>query len=234
MIIMNIQEFGKNELTIAIREAFLAFFNRGFFGGNSKILSISCGRGDYEKMIFKRHKNANIISTDVADCMVGGISIGYFHERGKWNFVKVKPEEELPFGDETFDIVFHNDTIEHTAKAHLFLAEQFRVLKKGGYIIVGTPNLLRVANIVKVLVGRLHFPKKISDENLYTSSHHIQEFTEWNIRSMLEEIGFEKIELKRCFFGLNIFNIEFRKYPEKGIGRLMAHYLTFFAQKPRR
>jgi ubiquinone/menaquinone biosynthesis C-methylase UbiE len=227
-----VRELEKNKLTISIREAFVSFFSKGFRGHGSKILSISCGRGDYEKLIFGRYENANIVSTDVVDSMVSGEDIEYFNKRGVWHFVKIKPENELPFENETFDLVFHNDTIEHTKKTHLFLKEQFRVLKKGGCIIVGTPNLLRVANIAKILVGKLNFPKKISDENLYTSSHHIQEFTEWNIAGMLEEIGFEQIERKCCFFGLNIFNIQFRKYSQKGLGKLMAHYLTFYAIKP--
>ena len=226
------REFGKDKLIISIREAFISFFNEGFRGHGSKILSISCGKGDYEKLIFKRYENINIVSTDIVDCMVSGKDIEYFNKRGVWNFVKVKPEKELPFENETFNLIFHNDTIEHTRKAHLFLKEQFRVLKKGGCIILGTPNLLRIANIAKIIIGKLHFPKKISNENLYTSSHHIQEFTQWNITSMLEEIGFEQIELTCCFFGFNIFNIQFKKYPKKGLGKLMAHYLTFCAKKP--
>ena len=226
------REFGKDKLIISIREAFVSFFNKGFREYGSKILSISCGKGGYEKLIFERYENINIVSTDVVDCMVSGKDIEYFNKRGVWHFVKVKPEKELPFENETFDLIFHNDTIEHTKKTCFFLKEQFRVLKKGGCLIFGTPNLLRVANIAKILIGKLHFPKKISDENLYTSSHHIQEFTQWNITSMLEEIGFEQIELKCCFFGFNIFNIQFKKYPKKGLGRLMAHCLTFYAKKP--
>lgn len=226
------QGFGKNRWISSIREAFFIFFDKECYCDNSKILSISCGEGCYEKLIYERYENINMISTDVVDCMVSDDIMGYLSKRGVWRFVKVKPEKELPFENNTFDLIFHNDVLEHTEKPYLFLKEQFRVLKKGGHIIIGTPNLLRMANIAKIFFGKLHFPKKIENSGLYTSSHHIQEFTQWSISNMLKEIGFENIELKCCFFGLHIFNIQFKRYPTGGIGKIMAHYLTFCAKKP--
>ncbi len=41
-----------------------------------------------------------------------------------------------------FDVVGSFNVLEHTIDPTLFLKEQIRVLKKGGYIIVGCPNFL--------------------------------------------------------------------------------------------
>jgi predicted SAM-dependent methyltransferase len=52
-------------------------------------------------------------------------------------------KERLPFDDNTVDIVFHEDFIEHLDQRSqmIFFAETFRVLKKGGIHRVNTPDL---------------------------------------------------------------------------------------------
>lgn len=46
----------------------------------------------------------------------------------------------LPFADNTFDIVFSSEVIEHTPFPLIAAAELYRVLKPGGHMILSTPN----------------------------------------------------------------------------------------------
>ncbi|MHB9111518.1 MAG: class I SAM-dependent methyltransferase [Thermoleophilia bacterium] len=46
----------------------------------------------------------------------------------------------IPFPDETFDLIFHQGFLEHFREPGLILAEQYRVLKQGGYILVDVPQ----------------------------------------------------------------------------------------------
>ncbi|MFW9875000.1 MAG: methyltransferase domain-containing protein [Candidatus Thorarchaeota archaeon] len=50
----------------------------------------------------------------------------------------------LPFQDNSVDVIFHEDFLEHLNQRGqiLFLAETFRILKKGGVHRVNTPNFL--------------------------------------------------------------------------------------------
>jgi 2-polyprenyl-3-methyl-5-hydroxy-6-metoxy-1,4-benzoquinol methylase len=64
----------------------------------------------------------------------------------------------LPFDPQSFDLIIHQDVIEHTGKPYMFLSEQYRVLRKGGSLVFGTPNLFRPATILKLFSGRLEFP----------------------------------------------------------------------------
>jgi SAM-dependent methyltransferase len=50
--------------------------------------------------------------------------------------------EELPFPDETFDIVYSANVLEHTDNPERVLAESLRVLKKGGLLHMEMPNFL--------------------------------------------------------------------------------------------
>ncbi len=48
--------------------------------------------------------------------------------------------EALPFGDESFDSIIMADVFEHVRDRQKVLNELFRVLRKGGYIIITTPH----------------------------------------------------------------------------------------------
>ncbi|OGZ66638.1 MAG: hypothetical protein A2908_01655 [Candidatus Staskawiczbacteria bacterium RIFCSPLOWO2_01_FULL_38_12b] len=53
-------------------------------------------------------------------------------------------KEKLPFGNNSIDVIFHEDFIEHIEQRNQisFLAETLRVLKRGGVHRINTPNLL--------------------------------------------------------------------------------------------
>ena len=50
--------------------------------------------------------------------------------------------ENLPFEDETFDIVYSANVLEHTRDAEAVFMEAFRVLKRGGLLFMEMPNFL--------------------------------------------------------------------------------------------
>ena len=50
--------------------------------------------------------------------------------------------EELPFADESFDIVYSANVLEHTADPERVLLESLRVLRRGGFLHMEMPNFL--------------------------------------------------------------------------------------------
>jgi ubiquinone/menaquinone biosynthesis C-methylase UbiE len=58
------------------------------------------------------------------------------------NFDVIKTANQLPYSDETFDLVFSVYVIEHTTNPPGFLNECLRVLKKGGTLIILCPDFL--------------------------------------------------------------------------------------------
>jgi len=97
--------------------------------------------------------------------------------------------------------------------------------------LFGTPNLLRPANIIKLMLGKLRFPVKIGSNAEIGDYIHIQEFNEWNLRNLVEEVGLTVLNIDYCFWGFHPFNIRFSSMPENNIGKTMCHHINVFSQK---
>jgi SAM-dependent methyltransferase len=55
---------------------------------------------------------------------------------------------DLPFGDESFDLVFYHHVIEHVSDPRRSLAQIARVLRPSGGLFIGTPNRRRLLSAV--------------------------------------------------------------------------------------
>ncbi|MBI3635233.1 MAG: class I SAM-dependent methyltransferase, partial [Candidatus Rokubacteria bacterium] len=60
----------------------------------------------------------------------------------------------VPLDDASVDFVFALEVVEHLISPRHLFAEAFRVLKPGGRLLVTTPNVARIGNVFKILVGR--------------------------------------------------------------------------------
>jgi SAM-dependent methyltransferase len=117
------------------------FVNRYAFAGtfvkDKVVLDIACANG----------WGTNYLSRKGAKLVVGGdISKGFieyastrYGSRGRTVF-SLADAEQLPFGNNTFDVVSSCETIEHLNRPECFLSEARRVLKDNGLLICTTPN----------------------------------------------------------------------------------------------
>lgn len=106
-------------------------FDRFNMKKGQRLVEIGCGRGDF------------LYSFKELGLIVNGVD----REQCSSNFIKdidVKYADiekgSIPFGDETFDIVFSKSVIEHMHDPTNFLYEIYRILKTGGIVIIMTPD----------------------------------------------------------------------------------------------
>jgi len=100
---------------------------------DAQILDVGCGTGANLKML-ARYGHAE--GVDIAEQ-----AVAFCRERGL-DGVKLGAIEQLPYDDESFDIVTALDVIEHLDDDVAGLREIHRVLRPGGYVLVFVPAFM--------------------------------------------------------------------------------------------
>ena len=99
--------------------------------------------------------------------------------------------EPFPFPDKSFDVVLATEIIEHLHfNPYRLLRESFRVLKPGGRILITTPNISRMQNVIRLIRGQNIHPhiygRFYETYSSILSGRHLREFTSFDLAYMLE------------------------------------------------
>jgi ubiquinone/menaquinone biosynthesis C-methylase UbiE len=108
---------------------------------NKKILDLGCGNGVWLSRFLEYTAPENIFGSEYDEELYQDILNNIIkNSKIPEHNISLCAGESLSFQNESFDIVFHNEVLEHVKDDSKTLQECFRVLKKGGYIIFFTPN----------------------------------------------------------------------------------------------
>lgn len=107
-----------------------------YISKNSMFLDVGCGAG-YAMLKAQEEFNCNCFGVDPDP---GGHGVGRYKEFNKRLNIKKGVSEDLPFQDESFDIIFCSHVLEHVENEKLSLEEMKRVLKPEGTLIIGMPT----------------------------------------------------------------------------------------------
>jgi len=105
--------------------------------------------------------------------------------------------DKLPFENESLDIIKGNQIFEHTKEVFWIFHEITRVLKVGGKLLIGVPNLASLHN--RILLGAGLQPTSIK-----THSAHVRGFTKSDILKFFKNCFPQGYQLKR-FRGSNFY-----------------------------
>jgi len=96
-----------------------------------RILDAGCGVGTYVRQF--RHFSGTVYGIEIEP--------GRAHEAARdLPAIVCGSVETLPFPDNTFDVVFSHEVLEHLGNDRRAVAEAVRVLRPGGRIVVFVPN----------------------------------------------------------------------------------------------
>jgi ubiquinone/menaquinone biosynthesis C-methylase UbiE len=101
---------------------------------DKKVLDIACGTG--YGLAFLKSSAKSVTGVDV-DIEAAKLAMSECDEKAR---VLLGDGTNLPFHDESFDVVTSFETLEHLHERKLFLSELKRVLKPNGLLILSTPN----------------------------------------------------------------------------------------------
>ncbi|MBM4168447.1 MAG: class I SAM-dependent methyltransferase [Ignavibacteria bacterium] len=170
------------------------------YTAEKNVLDIACGIGYGTHMIARGGGARAATGIDVSRDAISQAEQTYRHPALRFHLLDGKV---LPFSDHTFDTVVSFETIEHVFDERFFLQELRRVMKRGGSLVISTPN------------KRFHsFGRRIP-----WNPYHVREHTPERFRRLLEQY-YSRIEFwgGQEFLAPNILNafrtnwIEFRYY----------------------
>ena len=101
----------------------------------SRILDLGCGNGISSRLL--NQADFDVVGTD--------ISALFLEEAQEWENPKLRYKVcdvlELPFENNSFDVICSNELIEHLPDVETALTEMIRVVRKGGKVVLSGPNL---------------------------------------------------------------------------------------------
>lgn len=146
-------------------------------GSKIMILDAGCGCGHFLKWLERYFPYAAIYGIDLDEQKLTIAS-----QRLKITKLINQDVHNLPFKDETFEIVSALQILEHLEEPEIFLREVNRILKNNGLLIIATPNPSGIA--VKLLKEKWHG---------YNTEHiSLKPPDEWKI--ILKNLGFNILE----------------------------------------
>ncbi len=109
----------------------------------------------------------------------------------------------IPLDDGSVQLVFSLEVIEHLVSFSHLLAEAYRILAPGGHLLVTTPNITRIGNVFKLLVGRSNLDRLIPLDYEHPEDEwrpHFREYTLAEVCESFQRAGFQVVEA-RHFLG---------------------------------
>ena len=130
------------------------------------VLELGCGSGERTKFFY-----------DV--CQVTGVDIVSkvsLKRKNRFSFF-LTDATALPFEDASFDAIVSFDVVEHILDDEKFVHEAFRVCRKGGFFLIGTPNRLRLSNRLMGLMGTpVRYPYYLGPDTIHLREYTLKQF----------------------------------------------------------
>jgi SAM-dependent methyltransferase len=141
-----------------------------------RVLDASCAGGSFVR--FFRELGLEVVGTDISLNAI----LRARRDNPEVHFVTASAEEAMPFGDDTFDVVWFGETIAHLFDGHTALSEFNRILKPNGQLILTTPYHGLIKNLSIALWG-FH-------EHFYPDNYRIRFYDRQGLDTSLKRAGF--------------------------------------------
>lgn len=169
-------------------------------GSGKKVLDLGCYNGVIGEKILR---NNNVVyGVDGSEEAIHAAM-----RRGIVGFI-CDLESELKFEDNFFDVVFAGEVIEHILDTELFIKEVRRVLKKGGHLVLTTPNAASLGRRLLLLFGKNpYFEASFNLEQ--RAAGHVRFFIKSLLLNFIERNGFKIIQFESDIVNFSSFYFKF-------------------------
>ncbi|NCO11509.1 hypothetical protein CO038_04660 [Candidatus Pacearchaeota archaeon CG_4_9_14_0_2_um_filter_39_13] len=170
-------------------------------------LDAGCGNGDFLLVLKKKFAGMKLKGLDYSKREVDEA------KRRGLDAERVDFEKGTNLKKESFDFAYAGEVIEHLYNPDYFLEQMNSSLKKGGYLLITTPNLCAWYNRILMLFGVQPLFLEPSTKSKFVGSGflkrfkkepqpvgHIRIFTYAGLKDLLEMHGFRIVESKGAIY----------------------------------
>ena len=154
---------------------------------NLDVFEAGCGSASFSPYL--QRFSRSFVATDVSKQQLQKNAKAYPTIRFKYADL----QENLPFDNNSFDVVWCSEVLEHLYFPHIALKEFRRVLRPGGRLLATVPFHGVLKN---VLIALFKF-----EEHYDPYYPHVRFFTECSLRDMLLKTGYSSIQVDTCGLG---------------------------------
>jgi 2-polyprenyl-3-methyl-5-hydroxy-6-metoxy-1,4-benzoquinol methylase len=210
-------KFQKNQV-----EIFKSLLTRKY----ERVCEVGCGKGFWSYIGAQKGCFAELDDCDIFEDLQVEEIRPYVRRINYENITS----NDLPYEDNSFDLVFSMDVIEHVEDDQKFLTEKLRICKPGGSIIIGTPNYYRLTNFLMKCAGQLHYPRTMGFDS-YGEVIHLREYSLGQIHNLLSiYTNISKPDYIPCWLGISQLEIGARNFP-KSLSRACQFWFVKFNKK---
>jgi len=143
------------------------------------ILDVGCGTGlNAKELAAKGHK--------VTGIDISAVAIEKFRAAG-FEGEQCDITQGIPYPDNTFDMVYASEVIEHLVDTEAFLAETYRVLRPSGQLVLSTPNSSFWVYRIFAVLG-----KTVTDVQ---HKGHVRFFSKKGLARFIAQAGYQDIHM---------------------------------------
>ena len=160
-----------------------------FAPGGDSLLDIGCGDG--ELLLRLKDKYQEVWGVDIAEPRINRIQRKFGNESD----IHVRVEdvnEQLGFKDGSFDTITVVAVLEHIFDPFHLIKECYRLLVKGGTLIVEVPNVVWLHNRIRLLLGKSPVTSNAIEG---WDGGHLHYFTRASLKRLFLDEGFKVMEI---------------------------------------
>lgn len=156
-----------------------------------RMLDVACGNGGLVLMAAKKFRE--VYGVDISSERILKAKKQALEKNLK-NFVfkRYDVDNGLPFEDKYFDSVTAVAALAFFFDPYFVMHEFHRVLRRKGILIIEVPNLAYLPRRLNLIFGKL---PKVSFPETGWDGGHLHYFTQGSLRKLLEDSGFEIIQI---------------------------------------
>ena len=162
---------------------------------DTKVLEIAGATGIVSSRLIKKG-----YCVTLADISPEALKIAR-HRNRRLETIQMDATKKFPFNNNSFDVIFAADIIEHIFDTRLFLNECNRCLKPNGILVITTPNLASLQDRIRFLFGKS--PRQVNPLHEYLYLH-IRPFTYETLKHAMEDSGFTDFKLTTNMVKINL------------------------------